>query len=99
MLQDIPRTDYHVVLVLQAIGDAYLKVQDVNVVYVDWTDGSLAIYSQAVANTRLAGLEVARFINWLKEHTGHSPSHVHVIGHSLGSHVAGGFILAIYWQL
>ncbi|KAK4309049.1 hypothetical protein Pmani_019308 [Petrolisthes manimaculis] len=74
---------------LEVIGDEYLKVQDVNVVYVDWTDGSLAIYSQAVANTRVAGLEVAHFINWLQENTGLSPSTVHIIGHSLGSHVAG----------
>ncbi|KAK3864249.1 hypothetical protein Pcinc_030039 [Petrolisthes cinctipes] len=34
-------------------------------------------------------LKVAHFINWLKEHTGLSPSNVHIIGHSLGSHVAG----------
>ncbi len=33
---------------------------------VDWGGGSLPLYSQAAANTRLVGLEVAHFITLLK---------------------------------
>ncbi len=32
---------------------------------VDWGGGSLPLYSQAAANTRVVGLEVAHFINTL----------------------------------
>lgn len=71
--------------------DALLKAGDYNVVWVDWTDGSIALYSQAVANTRILGLEIAFLINYLKEHKDLNPRDVHLIGHSLGSHISGGF--------
>lgn len=51
----------------------------------DWTDGSLGLYGQAVANARLAGLEISNFI----KRTFINPSDVHLIGHSLGAHLAG----------
>lgn len=62
---------------------------DYNVIYVDWTDGSLGLYSQAVANARLAGLEIAHLIKFLMKHTKMLPKDVHLIGHSLGAHLAG----------
>lgn len=37
-----------------------------NVVVVDWAGGSLPLYTQATANTRLVGLEICYFINYLK---------------------------------
>lgn len=43
-----------------------LKHADWNVVVVDWAGGSLPLYTQATANTRLVGLELAYFINYLK---------------------------------
>lgn len=43
-----------------------LKHSDWNVVVVDWAGGSLPLYTQATANTRLVGLEIAFFINHLK---------------------------------
>ncbi|KAG8278089.1 hypothetical protein J6590_028915 [Homalodisca vitripennis] len=42
-----------------------LKHSDWNVVVVDWAGGSLPLYTQATANTRLVGLEIAYFINYL----------------------------------
>ncbi|XP_069170599.1 pancreatic triacylglycerol lipase isoform X1 [Procambarus clarkii] len=68
---------------------ALLQYEDFNVVTVDWSGGSQSLYSQATANTRVVGLEVAHFINWLKDNVGLDPSDVHIIGHSLGSHTAG----------
>lgn len=44
----------------------FLKHADWNVIVVDWAGGSLPLYTQATANTRLVGLEVAYFINYLK---------------------------------
>ena len=60
-------------------------------------------YSQAAANTRLVGLEVARLVNVLVDQHGTDPlqvkvscdvtkppyGQVHIIGHSLGAHIAG----------
>lgn len=66
-----------------------LTAQDLNVVTVDWSGGSQALYSQATTNTRLVGLEVAHFIHFLKDKFGLDPGDVHIIGHSLGSHTAG----------
>lgn len=66
-----------------------LKHADWNVIVVDWAGGSLPLYTQATANTRLVGLELAYLINYLKDNYGLDPSNVHMIGHSLGAHTAG----------
>ncbi|XP_047502738.1 LOW QUALITY PROTEIN: pancreatic triacylglycerol lipase-like [Penaeus chinensis] len=68
---------------------ALLVHDDFNVVAVDWSGGSRALYTQATANTRLVGLEVAHLIRRLHELSGLSPQDVHIIGHSLGAHAAG----------
>ena len=69
--------------------DALLDLDDLNVIFVDWGGGSLPLYSQAVANTRLVGLEVARLVNKLIADHEVEAEDVHIIGHSLGSHIAG----------
>lgn len=66
-----------------------LAYDDYNVLTVDWSGGSRALYSQATANTRVVGLEVAHLINYLNNTMGLHPHDVHIIGHSLGSHTAG----------
>ncbi|XP_047617070.1 pancreatic triacylglycerol lipase [Phacochoerus africanus] len=65
------------------------KVESVNCICVDWKGGSRTGYTQASQNIRIVGAEVAYFIEVLKSSLGYSPSNVHVIGHSLGSHAAG----------
>jgi hypothetical protein len=42
------------------------KDRDCNVFAVDWGGGSLPLYTQATANARLVGLEIAYMINYLK---------------------------------
>lgn len=49
--------------------DELVKAGDFNVVIVDWAGGSLPLYTQATANTRLVGLEIAHFINTLEVNT------------------------------
>ncbi|XP_075468113.1 pancreatic triacylglycerol lipase-like [Ascaphus truei] len=66
-----------------------LQVEDVNCFCIDWSGGSRTLYSQASNNIRVVGAEVAYFIDTLSKNFGYSPSNVHVIGHSLGSHAAG----------
>jgi len=43
-----------------------IKHADWNIVVVDWAGGSLPLYTQATANTRLVGLELAYLINYLQ---------------------------------
>lgn len=59
-----------------------------NVIVVDWAGGSLPLYTQATANTRLVGLELAFLITKLRDEHGLQTEDVHLIGHSLGSHLA-----------
>ncbi|CAB3377364.1 pancreatic triacylglycerol lipase-like isoform X2 [Cloeon dipterum] len=66
-----------------------LKKGDWNIITVDWAGGSLPLYTQATANTRLVGMELAYFLNHLISHFGLDPADVHMIGHSLGAHTAG----------
>ena len=44
---------------------------------------------QAVANARLVGAQIAYLIQILNHVTGVSTKSVHIIGHSLGAHIAG----------
>lgn len=60
-----------------------------NVIVVDWAGGSLPLYTQATANTRLVGLEIAHLIKKLRDEFDLKPEDVHLIGHSLGAHTAG----------
>ncbi|XP_049274791.1 pancreatic triacylglycerol lipase [Rhipicephalus sanguineus] len=84
-LQIIKVPDYP----MRTIRDALLQVGDFNVILVDWASGSKYDYIQATANTRVVGLEIARLIYLLQEAFGVTPDRFHVLGHSLGSHVAG----------
>lgn len=58
------------------------------VIVVDWAGGSLPLYTQATANTRLVGLELAYLIKKLRDEHGVRPEDIHLIGHSLGAHLA-----------
>ncbi|CAH0554374.1 unnamed protein product [Brassicogethes aeneus] len=69
--------------------DELLKAADVNVIVVDWAGGSLPLYTQATANTRLVGMEIAHLINYLVKKYDYDARDVHIIGHSLGAHTAG----------
>ncbi|XP_055956169.1 inactive pancreatic lipase-related protein 1-like, partial [Patella vulgata] len=69
-------------------GDA--AWEDANVIAVNWKEGAAQInYFKAVANTRVVGAVAAQLIKDLKSVGGISYSNVHIIGHSLGSHIAG----------
>ena len=63
--------------------------EDVNVIMVDWPNGNGFPYEKASANTQVVGAEVALFINYFISQYGSKAADFHVIGHSLGAHVAG----------
>ena len=71
------------------LSEALLDHGDFNVVAVDWGGGSGSLYSQSAANTRLVGLEIAHLIESLVANLGARAEDFHVVGHSLGAHIAG----------
>uniref|UniRef100_A0A8D0XTT2 Lipase G, endothelial type n=1 Tax=Sus scrofa TaxID=9823 RepID=A0A8D0XTT2_PIG len=60
-----------------------------NVVVVDWLPLAHQLYVDAVNNTRKVGHSVARMLDWLQGKEDFSLGNVHLIGYSLGAHVAG----------
>ncbi|XP_075468116.1 pancreatic lipase-related protein 2-like isoform X1 [Ascaphus truei] len=68
-----------------------LQVEDINCIGVDWRHGSgnVHIYVQAANNVRVVGAEIAVLLKLFQEEFQYSASEVHIIGHSLGAHVAG----------
>ncbi|CAF0854104.1 unnamed protein product [Adineta steineri] len=69
--------------------NAMLDVEDVNVIMVDWSKGNGFPYTKAASNTQVVGAEIALLIKYMIEKHGSKAIDFHVIGHSLGSHVAG----------
>ena len=64
--------------------------EDVNVVIVDWEKGAdRKDYSQAAANTRVVGALTANVIRKMKGYAKARYRDIHLIGHSLGAHIAG----------
>ncbi|XP_045158618.1 inactive pancreatic lipase-related protein 1-like [Mercenaria mercenaria] len=66
-----------------------LTAGDFNVITVDWHKGAVLPYEQATANTRVVGAQVAQIVHKLIQMTGSTSAMFHIIGHSLGAHVAG----------
>ncbi|CAL7952330.1 unnamed protein product [Xylocopa violacea] len=65
---------------------ALMTVQECNIVCVDWGPGSaVPNYVRAAANTRLVGRQLAKLVRSLNVPL----ERVHLIGFSLGAHVAG----------
>lgn len=68
--------------------DAYLLQDDYNVIGMDWSVLCEFEYFTAMRGAQLAGGALAQFIVFLNN-AGVHVDDVHVIGHSLGAHVAG----------
>ncbi|XP_040488300.1 endothelial lipase isoform X2 [Ursus maritimus] len=66
-----------------------MREKEANVVVVDWLPLAHKLYTDAVNNTRVVGHSVARMLDWLQEKDDFSLGNVHLIGYSLGAHVAG----------
>lgn len=56
----------------------------------DWVNLAAApYYNYAVENVELVGSYIAQFVNWLESQNRINMKALHVIGFSLGAHVAG----------
>lgn len=71
------------------IKNEILKAENANVIAVDWSKGNGFPYTQATANTQVVGAEIARLVNTMISTKGAKAADFHIIGHSLGSHIAG----------
>lgn len=74
---------------MEHIRDGLLRNVDCNVILVDWYRGGFPPYVQAAGNTRLVGAIIAELIKFLISQTQSSPDLYHIVGFSLGSHIAG----------
>nr|XP_043906699.1 phospholipase A1 member A isoform X2 [Solea senegalensis] len=70
------------------LAQALLRVQDVNVLVVDWVYGASFAYNLVVDKYKEVALQISVLINQLQEH-GCKLESFHFIGVSLGAHVAG----------
>lgn len=68
---------------------AYLATQDVNVVLVDWSSVADQLYLTARRAVVPVGEFLAQVLDWLVQTAGVSLDKVHIVGHSLGAHIAG----------
>lgn len=68
---------------------AYLATQDVNVVAVDWSEVADKLYVKARMGVVPVGKFLAQVLDWLVLEAGVSIDKVHIVGHSLGAHIAG----------
>lgn len=66
----------------------FLDWSDVNVVLVDWTKGTTGPEPEVVANAPSVGKLTAALVDWLST-LGIKHADVHIVGMSLGCHVAG----------
>uniref|UniRef100_A0A8C5M9V5 Hepatic triacylglycerol lipase n=1 Tax=Leptobrachium leishanense TaxID=445787 RepID=A0A8C5M9V5_9ANUR len=65
------------------------KRSPINVIIADWLAYAHEFYPTAAQNTRIIGIEIAEFLEWLESSVQLPRSNVHLIGYSLGAHVSG----------
>ncbi|XP_021453388.1 phospholipase A1 member A [Oncorhynchus mykiss] len=73
---------------VKQLAQALLRVQDANVVVVDWIYGASLAYNMVVENYKEVAIQISVLINQLQNH-GCKLESFHFIGVSLGAHVSG----------
>nr|XP_023692284.1 endothelial lipase [Paramormyrops kingsleyae] len=66
-----------------------LRESEANVVVVDWLAFAQQVYPDAVNHTVTVGQSIAALLDWLQDEQQLPLEQVHMIGYSLGAHVAG----------
>ncbi|XP_018564389.1 phospholipase A1-like [Anoplophora glabripennis] len=76
----------------KVITEEFLKNGDYNVVQVDWEKPARSAYVSSAANAKFIGMNIAKFVTNAKI----PPQNIHMVGHSLGAHIAGFAAKQIY---
>lgn len=71
------------------LAEAFLTVQDANILVVDWRTVAGLNYVSAVVGVPDVGQHIGDFLTWLINTAGGNWNNVHLIGYSLGAHVVG----------
>ncbi|XP_008554216.2 pancreatic triacylglycerol lipase [Microplitis demolitor] len=74
---------------IKQLRNNYLLIDDYNVICVNWFPVSAKEYRIAAKLTRQIGDYIGKFIDYLKINGNISLSMIHILGHSLGAHIAG----------
>ncbi|KAE8294211.1 Lipoprotein lipase [Larimichthys crocea] len=71
------------------VSALYERVPTANVIVVDWLTRANQHYPTSAAYTKLVGRDVAKFVHWLQNELQLPWERIHLLGYSLGAHVAG----------
>lgn len=71
------------------VSALYDRVPTANVIVVDWLSRANQHYPTSAAYTKLVGRDVAKFVTWIQNELQLPWDRVHLLGYSLGAHVAG----------
>lgn len=74
---------------MSQLKDRFLEYDDLNVIVVDWSKGNGLPYGQASVNTRVTGAMLGIQIETICRTKNVTAASFHILGHSLGSHIAG----------
>lgn len=80
---------------LEHMKDSWLLLEDTNVILVSWAANNRFIYDRAVANTPFVARQISIFLHYLAQlfgtnlHDFDFLKRIHMVGHSLGSHISG----------
>ncbi|KAL2089812.1 hypothetical protein ACEWY4_014500 [Coilia grayii] len=71
------------------VNALYEREPTANVIVVDWLHRAQQHYPTSAAYTKLVGRDVAKFVTWLLDVLDYPWENLHLLGYSLGAHVAG----------
>lgn len=74
---------------IEPIKQAYLSAGNVNLIIVDWSQASYQMYDVSRALTSQVAKRVTEILENFLQQNNISSDLVHLIGHSLGAHIAG----------
>lgn len=74
---------------IEPIKKAYLNAGNVNLMIVDWSQASYQMYEISRGLTSQVAMRIARILDEFLQANDIDSGLVHLIGHSLGAHIAG----------
>nr|XP_020468697.1 lipoprotein lipase-like [Monopterus albus] len=71
------------------VSALYEREPSANVIVVDWLTRASEHYPTSAAYTKLVGRDIAKFVTWIQKELQLPWERIHLLGYSLGAHVAG----------